>query len=321
MQQRSILPRNSALVKSYKLNKVISEINPIDSSVSEDTLKQELECNIVAENWGNVVKILDICLNKKINIDNSKMMLLLQTFASIGYKDGLNVLRSLYKIMKYDTYLAQGEFLLYIAKCNWINSNVKECLKALRECLDKYPALKNDCKILLKNIILEAIFCRSKAELLNIIEFVQIFTRENKDYYPISILWNYLFLSEWFSDQQLAKNLIDTNEELRLCIILMCPALTRYLIKTNRISDVYRLLELLLKHNMMESYSHVNQMLFDFYCFKRNRSACAEIIKSSTVLNISLREEQYNQFISWSISGDPFKFLKKIQIEKIYSKF
>lgn len=79
-------------------------------------------------------------------------------------------------------------------------------------------------------------------------------------------LWQRLFLSQWFSDQQLANNLFSRHNCLRISFSLQKNYFTFLLLKDHDIDAVYRLIELLLAHDMLPECKNVLGLLFDYQC-------------------------------------------------------
>lgn len=128
------------------------------------------------------------------------------------------------------------------------------------------PFLRRKIRLILRYLILEAVSNRSEAVLVNLITFTERLAKAYKDYYVMACLWQACFLSEWFSDQQVAFDLLEKNYVLCKTIQAHIPHVVNISLKHHKTEPVYRLLEVLLKHEMKLQSSIVLVVLFDYRC-------------------------------------------------------
>ncbi len=271
-QQSYSIPALPSTASECGFDKLIQKLDTQLKENSITNIETELETNICRGNWNDTLVIVRFCIDRQVCVDSSKIRHYAETFSERGFLDGLKLLKLWYNIVDPLKYAQSGELTHYLAKCYWNIGNVKECVTLLRDCVRKYPALSDVTKMTMRAVICETVSSRSEAELRIIVDFVKQLTRETGDYYFISVLWNYLFLSDWYTDQSLANSLVDDHADLKLCVNLMSSSLTTYLIKNDRIADLYRFLQMLLKYEMKSSYGKVNQIMFDHFCEFQIRS-------------------------------------------------
>ncbi|XP_065213684.1 uncharacterized protein LOC135840875 [Planococcus citri] len=311
---------DKAFPTTSKVDLIISDMNTRNPHITSKMLANQLTVSLEKVDFPEISKIISFCIDKRMTLPGSLLCTIACKYSNHGLLDDLTLLQTLCKLDE-EEYRNNAEFLHYFAYCYWICGNSTKCVKFLRECCDKYPTLNDVTKRILKMIISQAVSSRSQAQLVIITDFVKEFTDRFSDYYLLTVLWKELFLSEWFADQQLADELLDSNEELQKCITLIVPTLVSHLLGANKVDDVYRFTQVLLKYSLIDQYSMTLQILFDHHCTLNDKSRCAEIVKSSVALKAPLREEQYKQFISWTVFGSPSKYIDKAVMEKLYSSF
>lgn len=246
-------------------DELFRNVNFADKAAAKAALNEILQKNIANKNWNNVARVTEVFMDENIPMERNKMKSLIAFFCNSGYLKGLLHLRVIMCISQPEAYLKEGELLMQLATCYWIAGNSKECFVCLSEFFERYPNLKDFGKMNLKKIIYEAVVKRSEAELKCTVNFVEKYTTQNNDFYFLTVLWNYLFLSQWYADHSLADELLCRHEELRSIMSLMSSSLTRHFLKTDQVNDVYRLMQVFLKYEIMDSYAITSQVLFDYY--------------------------------------------------------
>lgn len=259
-------PTTKALTTRKADDELFQNVDFADKVAAKEALDKILQKNIADQNWNNVARVTEVLMDENIPMERSKMKSLVEFFCNSGYLKGLLQLRVIMCTSQPDAYLKEGELLMQLATCYWIAGNSKECFVRLSEFFKRYPDLKDCGKINLKKIICEAVVKRSEAELKWTVNFVEEYTKQNNDFYFLAVLWNYLFLSQWYTDHSMADELLCRHKELRSIMSLMSSSLARHFVKTNRINDLYRLLQVFLKYEIMDSYAITSQILFDYYC-------------------------------------------------------
>lgn len=259
-------PTTTELITIRANDELFQNIDFADKIAAKAALDEILQKNILNRNWNNVALLTEVFMDESIPMERSKVKSLVTWFCHSGYLKGLLQLRVIMCSSQPELYLKEGELLMPLATCYWTAGNSKECFICINEFFKRYPDLNDSGKTNLKKIICEAVVKRSEAELKSTINFVENFTKQSNDFYFLAILWNYLFLSQWYTDHSLADELLCRHKELRSIISLMSSSLARHFLKTDQINDIYRLMQVFLKYEIMDSYAITSQLLFDYYC-------------------------------------------------------
>lgn len=97
-------------------------------------------------------------------------------------------------------------------------------------------------------------------------EFTEDLATNYNEYLPLEYLWQTCILSEWFSDQTTALQMIEDNPKLRKYLSEKYKHIVSVALKTNKSDVVQRLFELFLKYKMTENYISTLRQLFDHHC-------------------------------------------------------
>lgn len=157
---------------------------------------------------------------------------------------------------------------LFRVKSHWREGNADKALKLLdrihAEVADA-PDISESlvaCKDLFRFLISDAVGQKSEAVLLKLVHLIETID----DVLLMEELWNALFISNWFSDQQLALSLFRRHAALRLRLAVQTNYTTFLFLREHNVDAVYRLVELLLSHEMMHECQRVLGLLFDYQC-------------------------------------------------------
>jgi hypothetical protein len=112
----------------------------------------------------------------------------------------------------------------------------------------------------------ECISNRSEASLVLITNFAKKFAKEYGDYYFLSVLWQFCFLSEWFCDQRVANELLEQYQELRAVIMDRIKVTAVIALRQEEFEVVQRLLEVSLRYEMRHNYTYILREFFDLKC-------------------------------------------------------
>lgn len=157
---------------------------------------------------------------------------------------------------------------MFKVKLYWTEGNTDKALGLLNEIHDVASRSSEDtteliaCKNLFVFLISDAVGKKSEAVLLKLIHLIETL----EDVSLLEQVWNELFTSQWFSDQQLALNLFRRHACLRLRLSVQTNYVTFLLLREHNTDAVYRLVELLLSHEMMYECQKVLGLLFDYQC-------------------------------------------------------
>lgn len=249
-----------------EINSIYDSVLCVDVRTLQDDQLSTLFANAVADNnRKDLTFLVNECMKwerlptRQVNID------------ILEYFESTKQLENLDKYYAFCLSLDDNPFLLKIfqIKFYWAEGNTDKSLGLLA---DIHTQAKDTncqteliaCKELFLTLIHDAVGKKSEAVLLKLIHLIESQTLED-----VSILeqvWNELFTSQWFSDQQLALNLFRRHACLRLRLSVQTNYNTFLLLREHNVDAVYRLVELLLSHEMMHECQKVLGLLFDYQC-------------------------------------------------------
>lgn len=103
--------------------------------------------------------------------------------------------------------------------------------------------------------------------------------------------------SFWYSDQKVADEIIE-REEVRNIMALRSKNLCFKYFKSDNTEHVNKIIQIFLKHNMMQNASEIIKMYLSYECWQKNKSAAAEIVRLCIELDIPLSNYQNNAFLN-----------------------
>lgn len=146
-----------------------------------------------------------------------------------------------------------------------------ENTKALNFCdiiYKNHPETRREVRGYLSHILIDIVENHSEAALMQGKELVERLSIDYKDFRPISSLWHACFLSEWFSDQQVASQLLIhvIKHKSIVTIERRLLAATYTALAQHRPQLIHSLLQDLISCNMPKHISPVLRALFDYKC-------------------------------------------------------
>lgn len=243
-----------------KLNSLL-EVREDTTKICDNYIRETLRRKCYIDTY----KIIDFCKNNKVIVPTDTLTMLAHDFVQAGSKTGLVHLKNLCRVINPKEYLKQEKYLLCISKVSWTNNNMKDCIKFLNEYCEQFPSETDKVKPFLGIVIEKTVKNQSEAQLRTLVDFIKYFCAINNDFHMLATLWMYLFQSDWFTDQQLANQLVNDNAHLKQYIQLISVPLSKRLLfrgKNNRLSE---LLQELLRLNMTEQYQRITIIMFDYY--------------------------------------------------------
>lgn len=250
---------------------LLKEINAIYDSVlsvdvrklHDDQLENLIENAIREENTKDLLYLINSCMKwtrlpaRGVSIEVLK------------YFEKTKQLENLDKFYDFCLTYETSPFPLKLFKVQfyWAEGNADKALyllddihSATRNADDRSDLLA--CKDLFLSLIADAVGKKSEAVLLKLVSLIETLD-------DVSILeqaWHELFISQWFSDQQLALDLFRRHACLRWRLSSQTNYVTFLLLRDHNVDSVYRLVELLLSHEMMAECQKVLGLLFDYQC-------------------------------------------------------
>ncbi|KAG8312671.1 uncharacterized protein LOC124355359 [Homalodisca vitripennis] len=237
-------------------------------------------------------------LKGEISVPNKKLNFLLIYFAKNGNTTGVEAVQVFIKRHNFEHFQLQSEYKHYLAEALFIRGKVEDSLLLF---FSAYNNVKVRDKVKLKLVCLFPLLSsqHSDGRLRKTIKTVEQFSLEQKDQIILGYLWKSLFESTWFSDHQLAEQILEKHPNLVQVIKWMIPAMGKELLQDHKIDDFYRLIELTLKYELKRFEGTLLQFLFDYYYIHQNIERCSEVVKYlSTKPDFQLSEDQQRKYIN-----------------------
>lgn len=213
-----------------------------------------------------LLELIKECITYKKSPSNLIITNTLTSLAQAGNIDGISKIEELCSLTNQEYLKEKSNLKHYLAEATWLKGNVIKAIDIFEDVYDENPFLRRTIRLILRYLISVTISNHSEAVLVNLVSFTERLVVKYKDYSIMSALWQICFLSEWFSDQQVAFDLIQRNSNLSKRIINQIPYVVSISLKNHRMDPVYRLLEILLQNQMKMQSSIVLVALFDYRC-------------------------------------------------------
>ncbi|XP_018563048.1 uncharacterized protein LOC108904839 [Anoplophora glabripennis] len=285
-------PMNDCL-SNTEINNTLSELK--DYSIEKINLLFK-DCIELGNNL-DLVNLTRQCIEYRKCPSLSNLTHILTLCAQEGDKNLIILLDELCEEFHPDIAKANSNFRHYLAEAIWVKGNILESLKMFKEVYSENAFLRRRIRLVFKFLTQDIISTRSEAALINIVKFAEELLREYKDFFPLACVWQSCFLSEWFTDQCLALQLLEMNEGLCKAVVNRVPYVVTISLSSHRTDVVYRLLELLLKYEMKLQYSSVLSALLDYQISRGDLRSSSEIIQWSINNNVQLPAYQNKRFL------------------------
>lgn len=253
---------NSSQEFQYKtqVNETKINIHLLDVSELDILIKDTLESN-------NVTYLQDIIVECLALKRLPTLIILLKVFAfysQCGDKETLLKLIELYNKTHPITSKENSEFMHYIAEAVWVKGNVTEALLIFEDIYRSNLYLRRRIKLMLRHLIADSISKQSEVVLVLIINFSKRLAKDYKDYYFLANIWQMCFLSEWFTDQCIALDLLKENEGLCKILLNQIPVVVAVALRNHKTEIVHKLLEVLLNYKHLYQSGQILESLFDY---------------------------------------------------------
>lgn len=153
---------------------------------------------------------------------------------------------------------------IYLAEALWTRGDVHRSLDLFEDTYKNHAICRRQIKITLRYLMSNVLQNRGEAVLLTLIRFCEHLQETYRDTFLLCVIWQMCFLSEWFTDQNIAFELMERNQKLRKVVQLRFPFVASLALNNHQTEVVYRLLEFLLKEGLKSEYSGVLLCLFDY---------------------------------------------------------
>jgi len=239
------------------VNNIHGDVKLIDDLITEAIRHKEYKRIIPILNYSRRNKH---CPHPELLLETASM------FSRQGDKAGVQVVKSLCECLNRNEYYNQAEYKHYLAEATWISGNIGEALDMFAYVYTHHATLRRKVRNMTKFLFGECISNRSEASLVLITNFAKKFAKEYGDYYFLSFLWQFCFLSEWFCDQRVANELLEQYQELRTVIMDRIKVVAVTALRQEEIEVVQRLLEVTLRYEMRHNFTYILREFFDLKC-------------------------------------------------------
>lgn len=252
--------QQKASPNNYNTGPVLSDISNLNQEGINPLFNKYIEDN----NDEQAIALMKQCIKQEISPTFTHIIFVLNRCSQKGDKETIASIQKLCERTQPNFLNVNSYFNHFMAEATWIKGNIKKSLEMFEETYRNNVYLRRRIRFMLKFLTADIVNQKSEAVLINIIEFCQKLATEFKDYYPLTCIWRSCFLSEWYSDQCRAKELLEKNEALIKTISNQIPFIISLSLRNQQTDTVYRLLEVLLKYNLKSHVPAVVLTLFDY---------------------------------------------------------
>ncbi|KAF2880691.1 hypothetical protein ILUMI_25481 [Ignelater luminosus] len=178
---------------------------------------------VEADNISYVNEIVNECIKWK---RLPTVSVLLQTLSYCSQYGDKNIIATIVKLctevqpaLLKDYY----DFKHYMAKAIWVKGDINNAIIMFEDVYRNHSNSRRTIRSMLKQLLLDAVATRGEAALLNMISFAERLLNDFKDFYPLACIWQACFISEWFTDQTLALELLEEKDGLLKVISSQLP--------------------------------------------------------------------------------------------------
>ncbi|XP_075981457.1 uncharacterized protein LOC142980062 [Anticarsia gemmatalis] len=241
------------------------------------------------------------CQNYRKFITNESLKKLFRHYGNGGKPEMVVMLQTFIATIDPISYKRNGEFLHHLARAQCMKGNSEKGLSLLKSIYIKYTGYRSFYRLIFRDLIQDSVLNRSEASLMVFKKYVIEFSEELSEHYPLVCFWHICWASSWFSDQMLSNDLLEMSEVLQEIVRDKATAFSIMALKDFNEDAVVRLLQTLLKYDMMIEYAAVLQVLFNYKLKNRDIRGCTEIIRNCEVLGIVLPSNQQGRYITMLI--------------------
>ncbi|CAH0724439.1 unnamed protein product, partial [Brenthis ino] len=258
---------------------------------------------LIKNKYAQITNIIKDCLKSSKVVSDNTIKKLFRTYSMNGRIDAVEILQKYCSKLNPCLNKRNGEFLHYLAKAHCMKGNSENGLLILKEAYVKHEGLRSFYRVIFRELIYDSVQNRSEASLVIFTKYVLIFSEIWNDNYPLICFWHTCWSSFWFSDQMLSNDLLENSEVLRKIVQDKATTFCINILKEYNEDAVVRLLQTLLKYQMMVEYAKVLNILFNYKLQNRDLRGCTEIVKNCDALGISLSSYQQGRYIKLLINS------------------
>lgn len=264
--QKAIQCANERRLDDSNQQSLQEDFQSYNIKVDVNSLDELLTKAIRSKEYKLIITILNFSRSKEHCPSPELLLEAASVLSRIGNRTGVQVVMSVCESLNKNEFYNQAEYKHYIAEATWMHGNIREALDMFAEVYKYHVTLRRKVRHMTKFLFAECVSNRSEASVVLVTNFAKKFAEEYGDYYFLSFLWQFCFLSEWFCDQKMADELLEQYQELRAVIMDRIKIIAVTALKQEEVEVVQRLLEVTLRYEMKQDYAHILRELFDFKC-------------------------------------------------------
>jgi hypothetical protein len=253
---------------------------------------------IDADNGESVIDLIKFCVDRNETPPLAVLMNVLSFCSQNGNKDAIQQIHQLCENRHPDLLVAHSNFRHFVAEAVWVRGDVSKAVEIFEGVYRENAFLRRRIRLILKYLMTDLVSSGSEAALGNTMHFAERLFRDFNDLSPLTYVWQTCFLSEWFTDQCVALELLEKHNGLFKAVINRIPYVVFVSLKCHRTEVVYRLLEILLKYKMKQQYSSVVASLLNYQFRRGDLIRCSEIIRWAVDNDVPLPKNHHIKMIN-----------------------
>lgn len=198
------------------------------------------------------------------SIPNRKMHIILTYFVKNGDINGVKTIQLILEKHNNTHYKLYSEYKHYLAEALWIHGQIEDSWELFSFTYSN-ELVRPQVIVMIKCLFPLLLSQHSEALLYKTVCSIEKFSVDNNDFVILTYIWKELFLSDWFSDQQLSKEILQRNLKIISMIHFMIPSIGRMLLSQHKVDAFYRLFEFNLENDLNQDGTLI-RLLFDYYC-------------------------------------------------------
>lgn len=306
-------------IKDYKLAAECPPKLAVDKMISID-LDAAFQSSLDDNNNLYIIMLIEECMKHKVAPSMIILTNLLSYFSTSGKCKVLNMIIKLCEVVNPEILASNSNFTHYIAEAISVNGDTNTAIALLEKVYIENTYLRRRIKLMLKNIILEVVNNRSEAAIVGLLRFTESLSVNHKDTYPLACMWEACFLSEWFSEQMLAIDILKRHKNLFGVVTERINFIVNTSLRKQQFDAVLRFLEYLLENKLQTQYSIVIVTMFDYNYKRGYLKTCMNIVNWSKKNEINLPRSLGDKYLDLILNQMRNNSLK-IVVEKPVTNF
>ncbi|XP_067630241.1 uncharacterized protein [Eurosta solidaginis] len=270
-------------------------------SLSQAQLDNLLLSTVEIKNKPDFLYLIRQCVRHQQLPSSNVLLACLKYLMQLCRLQQIESLAALCELHAHPMLKVYANFAPFKAMVLWRNGSADLALMTLHggygDCAEKDEG-RRMARNVFRTIVEETLAQKSEAVLVSLMGVARSIYKEKRDIFVVACVWKQCFASDWFSDRKSAEDLYEHYKELQQLVARRSSSLCSSFLRTNNVDAVHRLIETFLQKDQREACSNCLSHLFNHQYLRSDLSACAEIIKSCSELDMPLSATQNEQFLS-----------------------